>query len=89
MNTRTDSGRSTSPERPPSDPEDRYRQPTAIIDSHHPAVRAFARKAIPLCRTDADGTLAMIMRDRRRGAIGRAWTPCWDLQSRIKIGGKR
>jgi len=52
MNTRTDSGRSTSPERPPSDPEDRYRQPTAIIDSHHPAVRAFARKAIPLCRTD-------------------------------------
>lgn len=51
MNAKPASNRIASFDRPVS--EEIYLQPTAIMDSRHPAVQAFARKAIPLCRTDA------------------------------------
>ncbi|MEE4114163.1 MAG: transglutaminase-like domain-containing protein [Desulfobacteraceae bacterium] len=50
MNAKPASNRTASSDRPVS--EELYLQPTAIMDSRHPAVQAFARKAIPLCRTD-------------------------------------
>jgi hypothetical protein len=52
MNSMSASGQAPLADRSPPDPEDLYGGPTAILDCHHPAVQAFARKAIPLCRTD-------------------------------------
>lgn len=52
MNAKPTSNRSALRDRPAAEPEACCLQPTAMMDSRHPAVQAFARKAIPLCRTD-------------------------------------